>query len=268
MGEGQECQLTQITYGVLASMPEDLAASKTNTHGLGRKSYKRNSLKIPQRNDQRILNRPYLNTLHFQSRTGLKLCKAHFPTLSWTLKNRCSSSPSAQCPAGEYPTAEYPLACPAEQYPCSAQPQNILAVPQSPTACQTSECQAVPKRRVPAEPTAHFPAVPKRKISLWCQPHNIPVAHNGRVCRQCPTANYHCSAGPQSIPVPNPNYPWVPCSAQVFPCSAQPRDIPGCPTSNHNHDKSQPHTNHPEGRFWSMCSCSVCSWQHMSGLHC
>ena len=75
------------------------------------------------------------------------------------------------------------LQCPTTEYPCSAQPQSI-------------------------------PAMPSRRVSLQCpsaQPQSMPAVPNRRVSLQCPTAEYACSAQPQS------------------PCSAQPPSMPAVP---------------------------------------
>ena len=98
------------------------------------------------------------------------------------------------------------LQCPTAEYPCSAQPQSILAVPH----CRGSlQCRTAEYARSAQPPS--IPAVPNRRVSLQCptaeypytaQPQSIPAVlplsilavPNCKVSLQCPTAKYPCSA--------------------------------------------------------------------------
>ena len=98
------------------------------------------------------------------------------------------------------PKHQVSLPCPAAEYPCSAQPQSILTLP-------------------------------NRKVSLQCstttyprsaQQQSIPAVTNHQLSLRCPTTKYPCSAQPQ-ISLLGPT--------EKYPCSAQPQSIPGVPNS-------------------------------------
>ena len=85
------------------------------------------------------------------------------------------------------------LQCPTTTYPCSAQPQSILTVP-------------------------------NRKVSLQCSTTEYPCSAQSKVSLQCPIAKYPCSAQLQSILA-------VSGPTEEYPCSAQSQSIPGVPNS-------------------------------------
>ena len=99
------------------------------------------------------------------------------------------------------------LQCPTAEYPCSAQPQSIPAVP---NRRDSLHC-----------PTAKYPCI--------AQLQSIPAVPNHRVSPQCPTAEIPYTAQPQSIPaVPNCKVS-LQCPTTKYPCRAQPKNITAVP---------------------------------------
>ena len=95
---------------------------------------------------------------------------------------------------------------------CSAQPR----IPtEYPSGAHPQSIPAVPSRQVSRQcPTAEYPCSAQPQSILSAQPQSIPAV---RVSLQCPTTTYPCNAQPQSIPTAE------------YPCSAQLQSIPAVP---------------------------------------
>ena len=95
--------------------------------------------------------------------------------------------------------------CPTTEYPCSASPASIPAVPNRRVALQ------VPNHGVSLQcPTTEYPCS--------AQPPSIPSMPSRRVSLQCPTTEYPCSAQPPSIPAAVPKRKVSPILQETLHC--------------------------------------------------
>ena len=92
------------------------------------------------------------------------------------------------------------LQCPTTEYPCSAQPHSISAVP-----CPTAD--------YPAE----YPCSAQPQSILSAQMQSIPAVPSCRVSLQCPTTEYPCSAQPHRIPAAPKHQVFLPPSIPAVP---------------------------------------------------
>ena len=131
----------------------------------------------------------------------------YFPTLAMGLLDfqvdvvlaRLEADLSDQPPS--IPAVPNHLQCPTAEYPCSAQPQSVLTLPNRKVSLQCSTTK-YPRS---AQPQSIPAAVPNCRVSLQCpttkypcraQPKSIPAVPNRRLSLECPTAKYQysCSA--------------------------------------------------------------------------
>ena len=126
------------------------------------------------------------------------------------------------------PSRGITLQCPTTKYPCSAQLQSIPAVP-------NRRVSSVPNRRISLVPSRRV-SLPNHQVSLQCLTARVSLKCPDAEYPQFPTAEYPCSAQPQSIPAQPPSIPAVPNRrvslrgpTAKYPQWYQPQSFPSLP---------------------------------------